>query len=205
VVVAAVALADERGIEALTMRNLSHALGVVPMALYKHVTHKEELLDLMVDVVFSEIEYEDGPEWRAMLHDRALALREVLVRHPWAIGLMETGTLGPARLRDHETVMRCLREKARLSLPMSLHALSVLDGLVYGFTLQQRAYAVEVDGKKQLPMGRLVETVHRQVVPPEEYPYFSELVSELASQGYDYANELEFGLELLLDGIDRHR
>jgi len=203
VVEAAVALADQRGIDALTMRNLSQALGVVPMALYKHVAHKEELLERMVDVVFDEIEYDDGPDWRTMVHDRALAVREALVRHPWAIGLMETGTPGPARLRDHETLMRCLREKAGLSVTMALHALSVLDGLVYGFALQQRAFTG--DGEARLGTDTTLQSVHRQVGASGEYPYFNELVLQLATQGYDYGKEFEFGLELLLDGIDRRR
>jgi AcrR family transcriptional regulator len=204
VVEAAVALADKRGIESLTMRNLSQALGVVPMALYKHVAHKEQLLDLMVDVVFDEIEYDAEADWRTMLHDRALAVRQALLRHPWAIGLMETGTLGPARLRDHETLMRCLRENAGLSLPMALHALSVLDGLVYGFALQQRAFSVERDDENRLA-DTVVQSVRRQIAAPDEYPHFNELVLQLADQGYDYGKEFEFGLELLLDGIERAR
>jgi AcrR family transcriptional regulator len=205
VVAAAVAVADEQGIDSLTMRNLSQPLGVVPMALYKHVANKEELLELMVDLVFAEIEYEGAPDWRAMVYDRALALREALVRHPWAIGLMETGALGPARLRDHETLMRCLRDQAGLSIAMALHAISVLDGLVYGFALQQRAYAIEVDGVRQLSNEPLVRSVKRQIASPEDYPYFSELLVQLADQGYAYGKEFEFGLDLLLDGIERRR
>jgi AcrR family transcriptional regulator len=204
VVDAAVALADERGIESLTMRNLSQALGVVPMALYKHVAHKEELLDLMVDLVFSELAYDDAREWRTMVRGRALALREALIRHPWAIGLMESGTFGPARLRDHDTLMRCLRERAGLSLPDALHALSVLDGLVYGFALQQRSFANEANGDKGLDPGA-VQTVNQQIASPDEYPYLNELITRLAKQGYDYGKEFAFGLELLLDGIDRLR
>jgi AcrR family transcriptional regulator len=204
VVDAAVTLADQRGIESLTMRNLSEELGVVPMALYKHVAHKEELLELMVDEVFSELDYADARNWRTMVRGRALALREALVRHPWAIGLMESGTLGPARLRDHDTLMRCLRERAGLTLPNALHALSVLDGLVYGFALQQRAYTNEASGDTRLRPGS-VQTVHQQIADPEEYPYLNELVTRLAKQGYDYRKEFAFGLELLLDGIDRLR
>jgi AcrR family transcriptional regulator len=204
VVDAAVALADQRGIEALTMRNLSQALGVVPMAIYKHVTHKEELLDLMVDQVFTELEYDDARQWRTMVRGRALALREALVRHPWAVGLMESGTLGPGRLRDHDTVMRCLRKRAGLSLPNALHALSVLDGLVYGFALQQRAYASETKGDTRLTPDS-VQTVRQQIESPDQYPYLNELVTTLAKQGYDYGREFAFGLDLLLDGIDRLR
>jgi AcrR family transcriptional regulator len=203
VVVAAVALADEQGIESLTMRNLSQTLGVVPMALYKHVANKDELLDLMVDVVFDELDYEQDGEWRAVLHDRALALREALIQHSWAIGLMESGTLGPARMSDHELVMRCLREDAGLSFAMALHALSVLDGLVYGFALQQRAYAADLGVKRPSEAQKVVSVPH--VVPPDRYPYFSELLDKLAKQGYDYREEFEFGLELLLDGIGRLR
>jgi AcrR family transcriptional regulator len=204
VVEAAVGLADQRGIEALTMRNLSEELGVVPMALYKHVAHKDELLGRMVDAVFSEIDYDREQDWRKLLRARALALRQALLRHPWAVGLMETGALGPSRLTDHETVMRCLRVDVGLTLPMSLHALGLLDGLVYGFTLQQRAYAADLGGKKPTETPK-AKNIRQPIPDPEEYPYVTELLGELERQGYDYGEEFEFGLELTLDGIDRLR
>jgi AcrR family transcriptional regulator len=202
VIGAAVDLADADGIDALTMRNLSQDLGVVPMALYKHVAHKEELLDLMVDVVYGEIKMDTEAGWRDALRGRAISMREALVRHPWAVGLMESGMYGPARLRDHEKVMKCLREDAAMSFPMALHALSLLDGLVYGFALQQRALGSETVGDHHV----WLQPVHRELpVPPEEYPFLTELLENLSRSGYDYAEEFEFGLNLVLDGLEHFR
>src|ERR1700732_680393 len=103
---AAVALADEAGLDAFSMRGLAQELGVVPMARYKHVANKEDLLDGMVDLVFSEIElpYEDL-DWRSAMRRRAISTREALQRHSWAIGMMEARNPGPANLRNHNAVM----------------------------------------------------------------------------------------------------
>jgi AcrR family transcriptional regulator len=99
---AAVALADEAGLEAFSMRGLAQELGVVPMALYKHVANKDELLDGMVDIVFSEIELPPGDrDWRSAMRRRAISTREALKRHSWAIGMMESRHPGPANLRNH--------------------------------------------------------------------------------------------------------
>src|SRR5918994_1995281 len=131
---AAVALADETGFESFSMRRLASELGVVPMALYKHVRNKEELLDGMVDIVFAEIEdpYSDI-DWKAAMRRRAISAREALKRHSWAIGLMESRmNPGPASLHHHNAVMRCLRE-AGFSFEMAVHAYSVQDSYIYGF------------------------------------------------------------------------
>ena len=202
VIGAAVELADAHGIDALTMRNLSQDLGVVPMALYKHVAHKEELLDLMVDVVYGEIRMDTDDGWRNALRGRAISMREALVRHSWAVGLMETGMYGPARLRDHENVMACMREDASMSFPMALHALSLLDGLVYGFAVQQRALGSESSGSHHIGL----QPIHRELpAPAEDYPFLTELLENLRRSGYDYAEEFQFGLDLVLDGLERLR
>src|ERR1700733_15433105 len=96
---AAVARADEAGLEAFSMRGLAQELGVVPMALYKHVGNKDELLDGMVDIVFGEMTFTAvGKDWRSALRHRAITAREALKRHGWAIGLMESRHPGPANL-----------------------------------------------------------------------------------------------------------
>src|ERR1700722_7496108 len=101
VLAAAVALADEVGPEAFSMRSLAQELGVVPMALYKHVANKEELLDGMVDLVFGEIDLPSASlDWRLAMRSRAMSTREALQRHSWAIGLMESRSPGPANLRN---------------------------------------------------------------------------------------------------------
>src|ERR1700691_1424077 len=135
---AAVALADDAGLEAFSMRGLAQELGVVPMALYKHVANKEELLDGMVDIVFSEIELPSGDlDWISAMRRRAISTREALMRHSWAIGMMESRHPGPANLRNHNAVMGCLR-KAGFSFKMAIHAYSVQDAYIYGFALQER-------------------------------------------------------------------
>ena len=139
---AAVALADEAGLEAFSMRGLAQELGVVPMALYKHVANKEELLDGMVDIVFSEIELPSGDlDWRSAMRRRAISTREALKRHSWAIGMMESRHPGPANLRNHNAVMGCLR-KAGFPFEMAIHAYSVQDAYIYGFALQERDHGV---------------------------------------------------------------
>src|SRR5258707_2560819 len=124
---AAVVLADEAGLEAFSMRGLAQELGVVQMALYKHVANKEELLDGMVDIVFSEIDLPSGnPDWRSAMRRRAISTHEALKRHSWAIGMMESRHPGPSNLRNHNAVMGCLRE-AGFPFEMAVHAYSVQD------------------------------------------------------------------------------
>ena len=135
---AAVALADEAGLEGFSMRGLAQELGVVPMALYKHVANKDELLDGMVDIVFSEIELPPADlDWRSAMRVRALSTRDALKRHGWAIGMMESRRPGPANLRNHNAVMGCLRS-AGFAFTMAIHAYSLQDAYIYGFALQER-------------------------------------------------------------------
>ena len=143
VLAAAVALADEAGLEAFSMRGLAQELGVVPMALYKHVANKDALLDGMVDIVFGEIELPSGDlDWRSAMRRRAMSTREALKRHTWAIGMMESRHPGPANLRNHNAVMGCLRE-AGFSFEMAVHAYSTQDAYIYGFALQERDLGFE--------------------------------------------------------------
>ncbi len=201
---AAVALADERGIESLTMRRLAHELGVVPMALYKHVAHREALLDGMIEIVFGEIEPPAiGGDWKAALRRRAVSTREALTRHPWAVGLMEGRTEhGPANLRLHDAVLGCLRA-AGFSVEMAVHAYSVQDAYIYGFALQQRDMSPE-------SAADFADVAQRQMVEYQavlaDYPHLVEVVGGyVAESGYDYAAEFLFGLDLILDGLDRLR
>src|SRR5687768_10525629 len=135
---AAIALADERGAESLTMRNLAKELGVEAMSLYNHVAGKTDLLDGMIELVFAEIEPPAaGGDWKAELRRRALSTRAALSRHPWAIGAMEGRvTHGTANLRVHDAVLGCLR-RAGFSFEMTVHAYSLQDAYIYGFALQQ--------------------------------------------------------------------
>jgi AcrR family transcriptional regulator len=140
---AAVALADEDGLEAFSMRRLAQELRVVPMALYKHGANKEELLDGMVDIVFGEIESPSiDLDWKSAMRRRAISAREGLKRHSWAIGLMETRNPGPANMRNHNAVMGCLRE-AGFPFETAFHAYSVQDAYIYGFALQEKTLGFE--------------------------------------------------------------
>jgi AcrR family transcriptional regulator len=198
---AAMALADEAGLEAFSMRLLAQELDVVPMALYKHVANKDELLDGMVDIVFSEIELPSADlDWRSAMRRRALSTREALRRHTWAIGMMESRHPGPANLRNHDAVMGCLR-KAGFSFRMAIHAYSVQDAYIYGFALQERDLGFETPASAGEAAQRRAETIGAL----EDYPYLVEIATKLPDSGYDNAVEFAWGLDLILDGLDRLR
>ncbi len=139
VVGAAIALADANGIESLSMRKLGGELGVEAMSLYNHVSNKGDLTDGMIDGVFAEIDLPSGgTDWRTAMRRRAISVRKVLARHPWATGLMESRTTpGPATLRHHDAVLGILRA-AGFSIVLAAQASSVLDSYIYGFVLQER-------------------------------------------------------------------
>jgi AcrR family transcriptional regulator len=199
---AAVALADEAGLEAFSMRGLAQELGVVPMALYKHVANKEELLDGMVDLVFSEIELPSGDlQWRPAMQRRAISTREALQRHSWAIGMMESRSPGPANLRNHNAVMGCLR-KAGFSFETAIHAYSVQDAYIYGFALQEKDLGFQTPDSAGEAAQRRAGTIGVL----ESYPYLLEIATKLPESGYDTTVEFAWGLDLILDGLDRlHR
>ena len=194
-------LADAGGLEGFSMRQLAQELGVVPMALYKHVANKDELLDGMVDIVFSEIESPSiDHDWRSAMRRRAVSVRAALNRHPWAIGLMETRNPGPANLRNHNAVMGCLRE-AGFSFEAAIHAYSVQDAYLYGFALQEKTLGFDTPGDAGAAAQRRAQTIGAL----EDYPYLAEIAQKLPESGYDNAGEFAWGLDLILDGLDRHR
>ena len=199
---AAFALAERNGIEALTMRKLADELGVGAMTLYYHVPNKDELLDGMVDIVFGEIELTaTDVDWRTAMRRRALSTREVLNRHRWAVGLMESRTTpGPASLRLHDAVLGCLRE-AGFSIELTIHAYSVLDAYVYGFALQEKNLPFDdAEGAAAVAEERRMGTL------AEEFPYLAEVVAgHVAEVGYDFAAAFEWGLDLILDALEARR
>lgn len=200
--IAAMALADAEGIEALTMRRLAQALGVEAMSLYHHVANKNDILDGMVDLVFAEIELpDDDADWTTAMRQRSESLRAVLLRHPWAIGVMESrSSPGPATLRHHDAVIRCCRN-AGFSVEMSAHAFSLLDSYIYGFVLQEVNLPFD-DGDD---LGEVIDSMMPEHFA-QEYPHFAELADEFVLRsGYSYGDEFAFGLELILDGITRRR
>ena len=204
VLTTAVALADRHGVESLSMRKLADELGAGAMSLYHYVPNKEQLLDGMVDIVFSEIEPPTtDADWKTAMRNRALSTREALRRHPWAIGLMEGRTThGPANLTLHNAVLGCLRE-AGFSLEMTVHAYSVQDAYIYGFALQETDMSPESADDFAAEAQR---QMHEYEAVLAEYPYLVEVVGGyVAKSGYDYAGEFLFGLDLILDGLDRLR
>jgi len=200
---AAISLADRDGIESLSMRKLGHELGVEAMSLYNHVRNKVDMLDGMVDVVFSEIELPaNGEEWQIAMRKRAISARQALLRHPWAIGLMESrATPGPATLRHHDAVLGSLRT-AGFSIDMAAHAYSILDGYIYGFTLTELTLPFSnSEGSAGVAeiAGNILEGFR-----PDEYPHLAEMAVDRAMKpGYNYGDEFEYGLDLILDGIQR--
>jgi AcrR family transcriptional regulator len=196
----AVAIADENGIAALTMRSLAQELGVKPMALYYHVANKAQILDGIVDLVFSEIELpHPDSDWRAEIIRRSDSARQVLRRHSWAIGLMESRKdPGPATLRHHDAVIGTLRA-AGFTVEMTAHAYALLDSYVYGFALQEAS--LPFNGPDTAP--DIAEPMIRQF-PVGEYPHLVELATEhVLKPGYDFGDEFEFGLNMILDALTR--
>jgi AcrR family transcriptional regulator len=200
----AVALADERGLEALTMRNLAKELGVEAMSLYNHVANKGDLLDGMIESVFTEIEPPAaGGDWKAELRKRAVSTREALLRHRWAVGQMEGRTShGPSNMKVHDAVLGCLRA-AGFSIEMTVHAMSVQDAYIYGFALQQ------TDMSSQTAEDFAAEAQRQMVAYADalaDYPHLVEVVGGyVAKAGYDYDREFLFGFEVILDGLERLR
>jgi AcrR family transcriptional regulator len=201
VLTAALVLADKGGIESLTMRKLGQELGVEAMSLYNHVANKDDILDGIVDLVFGEIALpaERAP-WKPAMRGRAISAHEALLRHPWAPSLMQSRTRpGPATLRHHDSVLGSLRN-AGFTLVMAAHAVSVIDGYVYGFALQQ--INLPLQSREQVAV--VGANILRQLAG--EYPHLAEMITDHAMKpGYDYAEEFEFGLDLILNGLEGSR
>ncbi len=199
-VVSAITLADADGLPALTMRKLAEALGVEAMSLYHHVANKEDLLDGMIDSVFGEIDLpRQDADWKLEMQRRAESVREVLLRHPWAVGIMESRVApGPSVLRHHDAVLGCLRGGG-FSVPMAAHAFALIDSYVYGFVLQE----VNLPFNDEDEIGEMLEQI-MPMLSAEEYPHLAELtVEHVMKPGYRFGNEFAYGLNLILDGLQR--
>jgi AcrR family transcriptional regulator len=197
---AAIANADAGGLEALSMRTLAEMLDVAPMALYRHVANKDDLIDAMVDVVFSEIGVPSGGgDWQTSMRQRAIAVRDALLRHRWAIGLLESRRRpGPANLRHHDAVIGRLRA-AGFSVEMAAHAYSLLDAYIYGFALTKMSLPFDTGAEVAEVAQSMLEPF-----PVNEYPNLVEFITEHAMRpGYDYGDEFEYGLDIILEGLER--
>jgi AcrR family transcriptional regulator len=196
---AAVHLADEKGLDELSMRKLGQVLGVEAMSLYKHVAGKDDLLDGIADLIAGEIEVPTGPDWRLAMRRSAISAHEVLLRHPWASGLLESRVnLGPARLRYVDAVIGVLRS-AGFSMPDVGRAFMALDSHTYGFTLQELSWPFDVTDAPQV-----AETM-ALAFPADEYPNLAAMIETVTDAPQSVPLDFEFGLDLILDGLERRR
>ena len=195
----ALALADEIGIDDFTIRRLADVLDVKPMTIYHHVPSKEAIIDGMVDVVFSEIGLPDAAlGWKAAVRGRCASARVVLARHRWAAPYMESRTSpGAATLAHHDAVLGCLR--SGMSIEMTAHAYAMLDAFVYGFALQEATLPATAGEE----MAQLATEMFEHF-PVDKYRHLAEFTTQHVMQpGYDFADEFDFGLDLILDGLER--
>jgi AcrR family transcriptional regulator len=201
---AAVTLADTAGIESLSMRKLAQELGVVPMALYKHVANKEELLDGMVDIVVGEIDPPvHGTDWKSAVRQRILSARRALLRHPWASRVLESRTNPTPLVLGYMDSMIGMFRAGGFSIDLTHHVMHTVGSRIFGFTQELFEDSPSVDPETQATM------------PPEmaqRYPYITELImavyhdeASVVGPGCDDQFEFEFALDLLVDGIERLR
>jgi AcrR family transcriptional regulator len=198
---AAVTLADEGGIDALSMRRLAKELGVEAMSLYNHVANKDDILDGIVDIVMGEIEIPaNDADWKASIRQSAISAYEALMRHPWACSLMMSkARVSTARMLWMEGLLRTLRE-AGFSADMTHHAYHALDSHITGFTL----WLVSMPFDSHEELVDMAQAFLPQI-PADEYPYVIEHAEQhLAEPDPDEPSEFEFGLDLILDGLERH-
>lgn len=198
----AVRRADASGIESLSMRKLGQELGVEAMALYHHFANKEDLVNGMVDLVFGEIELPaSAGNWRTAMRQRAIAVRDALLRHRWAIGLMESRRRpGIANLRHHDAVIGSLRAGG-FDIAMAAHAYSLLDSYIYGFALTKMNLPFESSDD-------IAEVAQSMLEPftPDEFPNMVEILTDhVMKPGYNHGDEFEYGLDLILDGLEMVR
>ncbi len=194
-------LADTGGIESLSMRRLAQELGVKAMSLCNHVADKDEIVDGIVDLVFAEIVVPaDQADWKATMRARGDSVHQAVLRHPWASSLMQSRTNpGPATLRHHDTVIGSLRS-AGFTIHLAAHAFSVMDSYIYGFAQQQQNLTYTTAEEATVVAENLLRQLH------DAYPHLAEMITEhVLTPDYDYAEEFDFGLDLILDGLESIR
>lgn len=192
----AVALADEQGIETLSMRKLAEALGVQAMSLYNHVANKDELLDGMVEQVIAEVPLpQAGGDWRAEMGRRGIGAHRVMMAHPWApLLVVSRVNSGPAMLTYVEATLAALIE-AGFTYPQADHVWNAMDSYIYGFTLHKLRFPF------QLGEYAAVARDYLPMIPAEVFPHLLGLTKEVAAERHDGLHSFEFGFELLMDGI----
>ena len=200
----AVGLADREGVDSLSMRRLAAELGVVPMALYKHVANKDEMLDGMIDVVVGEIDPpSDAAEWKSAVRERILSARRALLRHPWASRVMESRTTPTPTVVAYMDSMIGMFRAGGFSIDLTHHAMHAMGSRLMGFTQELFNDNTDVDPEAEAEMFEAMA---------EAYPWINELYmavthdeSSVVGPGCDDQFEFEFALDLLLDGLERVR
>jgi AcrR family transcriptional regulator len=199
---AAMTLADEEGIEALSMRKLADELGVKAMSLYNHVANKDDLLDGLVNAAYGEIALPSAEaDWKTQIREIAVSAHETLLRHPWASGLQMRQKPGPARLRYGDSLLGCFRN-AGFSKDLTYHAYHIIESYILGYTFQVLSYQ-NVDMEQFADIA--ASFMRGEFLA--EYPHFSEHVQQHMEPepGQDDVNAYELGLDLILDGLERLR
>ena len=202
---AAVALADRSGVESLSMRKVAQELDVVPMALYRHVANKDEMLDGMLDLVVGEVDPpEAGVDWKTAIRGRILSARRALLRHPWAASVIETrGDPTPAVIQYMDQMIGLLRSGG-FSMELTHHALHAMGSRMLGFSQELFDDTADMNPEMEAEMWRATADL---------YPYIGELIetvmhddaSVVGGRGCDDQFEFEFALDLMLDGLERLR
>lgn len=198
---AALELADDGGIESLSMRRLGQALGFEAMSLYNHVVAKDDVLDGILDLVLAETEPPaPAGDWAAAVRQSALSVHEALRRHPWAAGLMMSADrIRPARLRYMDALLGRLRE-AGFSADTTYHAYHVLDAYILGFSLWLKSHSYPPVDAADLAVR------FDAIVPRSEYPHLREHGEQHFAEGpHREVSAFEFGLDLMLDGLEQLR
>jgi AcrR family transcriptional regulator len=197
---AAIRLADEGGLESVSMRRLGQALRVEAMSLYKHVANKDDILDGIADLITSDFEVpsSDG-DWKTAIRRSAISAHQVLLRHPWASGLIESRvSAGPARLRYLEAVIGAL-SAGGFPMPMVIRAVMALDSHTYGFVLQELAWPFDLENASELA------ATFARGLPASEYPNLLAMAEMVTTAPRGVPVDFEFGLDLILDGLERLR
>ena len=193
---AAIELADEGGIESLTMRGLGRRLGVEAMSLYNHVAGKDDILDGIVDLILGDIRVPPaGTPWKAAMRERATSAHEVLLAHPWAsMQIMSRYNIGPGMTRHLDATLGRLREGG-FSIEGALDAWNALDSHLYGFTLKEVNLPFEVEDAPRVSADVLPQ------ISPVDFPHVTEVMMHVMATGR--REEFTFGLDLILDGLER--
>jgi len=202
VLAAAVELADREGVEGLSMRRLAAELGVVPMALYKHVANKDELLDGMIDVVVAEI---DPPrtdtDWKTAVRERILSARRMLLRHPWASRVMESRTRPTMTVMAYMDSMIGMFIAGGFSIDLIHHVMHAMGSRLMGFTQEMFNDQSDEEQPFQPEMLEQLQTVFPSIY--ELYLTVNHEDESIDGPGCDDQFEFEFALDLMLDGIER--